>query len=468
VLKIEKTVFISYRRTNIWMAIAVHKHLTTNGYDVFFDYETIQSGDFEQILLNNIESRAHFIVILTPSALANCNDPNDWLRREIEHALTHKRNIIPLTFEGFNYEDMIRYLPDHISVPLKRYNGLDVPASYFQDAMCKLETRLNIPLDTILHPPMRRAKAEAVRQQNIIDNEPPVMPNQLEAEQLVEQSKGLILASSFDHALSLIEKALEVYPAFAEGYACRAWVKVWLKRYDEALADVEIALDQNPDNATAYFARGNLHREQGNYELAIADYDMAIRLNPSSTVAYNNRGVSHEAINNYEKALSDYSMALRCNPYYTKSRINRGELRLKTADINGALQDFSETIRIEPSYFTAWYFRGLAHVENGDYYSAIYDFTECLRLNPDNIEAHYSRGYAKRKLGDYVGAISDYTQVIDVTTDHADAYTNRGEAKLGKHDYAGAIADFEAALRIEPNLQAAKENLRIARTKNRK
>jgi hypothetical protein len=34
---IEKTVFISYRRTNAPWALAIFKELTHNGYDAFFD-----------------------------------------------------------------------------------------------------------------------------------------------------------------------------------------------------------------------------------------------------------------------------------------------------------------------------------------------------------------------------------------------------------------------------------------------
>ena len=37
--RIEKSVFISYRRTNIPWALNVYQDLTHHGYDVFFDYE---------------------------------------------------------------------------------------------------------------------------------------------------------------------------------------------------------------------------------------------------------------------------------------------------------------------------------------------------------------------------------------------------------------------------------------------
>lgn len=61
--RIEKTVFISYRRKDISWALAVYHYLTKHNFDVFFDYKSIPSGDFEQIIVGNIKARAHFLVI---------------------------------------------------------------------------------------------------------------------------------------------------------------------------------------------------------------------------------------------------------------------------------------------------------------------------------------------------------------------------------------------------------------------
>jgi TIR domain len=94
--RIEKTVFVSYRRVDRWPALAVFKDLTQHGYDVFIDYDGIASGDFERAIVDNIRARAHFVLLLTPTALERCDDPADWLRREIEVALEAKRNIVPL------------------------------------------------------------------------------------------------------------------------------------------------------------------------------------------------------------------------------------------------------------------------------------------------------------------------------------------------------------------------------------
>jgi formylglycine-generating enzyme required for sulfatase activity len=152
--RIEKTVFISYRRKDISWALAVYQDLTHQGYDVFFDYTSIPSGDFEQIIISNIKARAHFVLILTPTALDRCNKPGDWLRREIETAINEKRNIIPLFFNGFKFGSVS--VSKQLTGKLKnvsRYNGMNVHQDYFREAMERLRTQyLNVPLDAVLHP----------------------------------------------------------------------------------------------------------------------------------------------------------------------------------------------------------------------------------------------------------------------------------------------------------------------------
>src|SRR5580658_5401226 len=147
--RVEKTVFISYRRrTDFSWAQAIFENLTQHGYDVFFDVNGIASGDFEQVIVSNIEARAHFLVVLTPSALERCGEPGDWLRREIETAIESKRNIVPLMLEGFSFDTpaIASQLTGSLA-PLRKYNGLDVPASYFLAAMDRLrDKRLSVSL----------------------------------------------------------------------------------------------------------------------------------------------------------------------------------------------------------------------------------------------------------------------------------------------------------------------------------
>src|SRR5215831_12713345 len=119
--RIEKTVFISYRRADEPWALAVFENLTQHGYDVFIDYDGLASGNFETAILENIKARAHFLVLLTPTALERSGDPNDWMRREIEAALDSRRNIVPLMLAGFDFSKSP--LTGKLGA-LPRYNGL--------------------------------------------------------------------------------------------------------------------------------------------------------------------------------------------------------------------------------------------------------------------------------------------------------------------------------------------------------
>jgi hypothetical protein len=203
--QIEKTVFISYRRTDMPWALAVYQHLTMHDYDVFFDYESINSGDFEQIIIGNIKARAHFIVILTPSALDRCMEPNDWLRREIEIAMDYKRNIIPLIMEGFDFGNpsVTKNLTGKLAT-LKKYNGLSVPPGYFNDAMRNLRLKfLNISLNAVLRPVSNTVQKAVKRQQDAANKISPIsqqdlMQNQLHEFEFVALGPNLSYVFIFD------------------------------------------------------------------------------------------------------------------------------------------------------------------------------------------------------------------------------------------------------------------------------
>jgi sarcosine oxidase delta subunit len=166
--RIEKTVFISYRRADAPWALTIYQWLKSHGYDVFFDFEGIASGSFADVILENIRARAHFLALLTPTALDRCDVPGDWLRREIEEAMVTRRNIVPIMLDGFSFgaDATKAKLTGHLT-GLSGYNGLAVAPSMFDDAMSKLDARfLNVERDSVIHPASVRAMEVAEHQQN--------------------------------------------------------------------------------------------------------------------------------------------------------------------------------------------------------------------------------------------------------------------------------------------------------------
>ncbi len=260
-LRVEKTVFISYRRTNKPWALFVYQNLTMYGYDVFIDFQNINSGNFEKAILDNIRTRAHFIIILTPSALERCKNPGDWLRREIETALDEKRNIVPLMVEEFDFgSPLVREaLTGKISI-LNEINGLRIPDDYPLEAMERLRERyLNVALSDIALPVLHDEAQEITNAEKTAANEAaPVEEEQLTAQTWFEKGYVFQEAKNLDEAVRCYSEALQLDPNLDAALNNLGVMFDDLKRYEEAEASYRKAIELNPSYAKAYSNLGNL------------------------------------------------------------------------------------------------------------------------------------------------------------------------------------------------------------------
>ena len=378
--RIEKTVFISYRRTNVPWVLAIYQDLTQQGYDVFFDYKGIASGDFESVILENIRARAHFLVLLTPSALKRCGTPDDWLSREIETALETKRNIVPIMLEGFDFgtPEIASSLTGKLAA-LKAYNALSVPSEYFMEAMDRLRDKfLNVALDAVLHPASDDAKRAAADQQALAAAAPAVIKKELNAQEWFERAQRM-------------------------GY-----------NYDEQIRCYTEAIRLNPDFAEAYIDRGIVLKWQGKQAEAIKDFNEAIRLKPDDADAYIDRGITQELQGKLAKAIKDFNEAIRLNPGYAEGYFRRGVAHSKQGKLAKAIKDYNKAIRLNPDHINAYYYRGITLKEQGKLAEAIKDFNEAIRINPGFPDFYSDRGVARALQGKLAEAIKDFQKYLDL------------------------------------------------------
>lgn len=367
--RIEKTVFISYRRANFWTALAIYQNLTTHGYDVFFDYKSIPSGDFGKVITENIKYRAHFLVVLSPSALERCNEPGDWLRREIEIAIDSQRNIIPLTMKDFDFGSTTtkKILIGKLG-KLKKFNAMSIPAEYFEEAMDKLRSNrfLNRPLESISHPVSE-------------------ITNRITEEQI----------SAAKEAAPIDQKQLTAQEWFERGYV----FAVESNNYDEAIRCFSEAITLQRNYANAYFNRGKARKAKGDQEGAIKDYDIVIRLQPDDAEAYNNRGILRRTKGDLDGAIQDFDKAIRLQSNYAEAYNNRGNVHRTKGDLDRAIQDYDEAISLQPNYTQAIYNRGYVYQTKGDTDRAIKNYQESLQIKPNDNHARISLFSLLKKLG---------------------------------------------------------------------
>jgi hypothetical protein len=100
--RVDYDIFISYRRIdgrdharNIQLA------LKAAGYKrIFFDYNSIQKGEFTKRIIDAVYSCKDFILVLSPKSMKRCGKEGDPVANEIRAAAKYNKNIIPLTIDN--------------------------------------------------------------------------------------------------------------------------------------------------------------------------------------------------------------------------------------------------------------------------------------------------------------------------------------------------------------------------------
>lgn len=409
---VQKTVFICYRHANIYMARSVSYELEQHGFDVFLDYKSIDAGDWRKSIRAHIEARAHFLVVLTPSALERCVNPDDILRMEIEHAIDHKRNIIPLMFEGFSFEIARPYFSPKMHI-LPDYNALSVPDMYFEDAMERLRSRfLNVPLETVPHPDLPQPVSDPA---SAVIEQPEA--ELVQAETWFERGIAKYHMARAHDSIADFTRAIELNPSYAEAYYRRGNAYQVMRQFPQAVADWERAIAHAPDDPRVPIFRSRIYRVQNQFQQALAAADQAIARTPDNAEAYLNRGGIHQDAKRYKAAIGDFTKAVELNPQYSFAYNNRGN----------------------------------AHANLGDFDAAQADYDTAIRLNPGFTNAHFNRARLAARAGRTDDAMSDLNLVIEAVPTHAHALAWRAELRHKMGDSSGAQADMAAALALAPD-----------------
>ncbi len=275
-----KTIFISYRRSvSRFIARSIFMDLKANNYDVFMDVETIDSGEFDKIILSQIAARAHFVLVLATGTLERVNEADDWLRREIETAMDLHRNIVPVMVDDFNFNGMEQYLTGKLT-ELPRFNGLRLYFDYFEAAMDKLRNRyLKQPIDG------------------------KIVPTPKQDEPIVEQKIALTASGATSQLL-----------LNAEIYIARGLTKERRGNLEDAVSDYTKAIAHDPDYPDVFYHRAKARLKQNDLEGALADFSETVERNPHNSNAFVDRGEVHFALGRPDDALVDFRKANNLKP----------------------------------------------------------------------------------------------------------------------------------------------------------
>ena len=131
-------VFISYRRGPADpYALLLQQFLQGRGLSVFLDHLDLRAGRFDEKLFRIIDQSCTFLVILTAQALDRCTEAEDWLRREIVHAIESHGRIIPVTVAPFQFTPEVKKLDPAIQ-ELSSYNGVEFSSLHIESTISRI------------------------------------------------------------------------------------------------------------------------------------------------------------------------------------------------------------------------------------------------------------------------------------------------------------------------------------------
>jgi tetratricopeptide (TPR) repeat protein len=257
--------------------------------------------------------------------------------------------------------------------------------------------------------------------------------------------------------------------------------------------------------------------EKGMYQEAIAEFQDAIKANPGLSKVYNNLGKAYLAAGKAEEAISAFQKALNIDPQYADYHNNLGAVYLKSEKCKLAADSFQKALGINPYYGEAYYNLGLALILNGiikeDYLlatnlkeRALEAMEKAAVVNPGFRNEHFDEAKGLLTRDELEEAWKEFNQAkaeenvpqaeslsldfylrflhkedeIDDTTmrqyiqsledfarknpHFADVHNDLGIAHtvLCKYINERAIQHFREAIKINPNYEKARRNLKLA------
>ena len=206
------------------------------------------------------------------------------------------------------------------------------------------------------------------------------------------------------------------------GFKTAAQADIW----DNSEVLWQTAAKYAPDDGYIMANLGNYYGKTGKLDEAAACFEKAIQSKKANANVFEGMGNVYGSRNEHQKAA----------------------------------EMFTEAIKLDPRKGNYYFNRGTAYT-NFDPAKGIEDFNTALPLLPPakRVEVFSNRAYCYLKMEQYDKALADYSAVIDAGSPREKDYFDRGVVRSKLNDIPGAIKDLEAALRINPNYDLAKNGL---------
>ena len=191
-------------------------------------------------------------------------------------------------------------------------------------------------------------------------------------------------------------------------------------------------------------------------ELSIAPLIAAA---PPGTVELAERAFAEARFGDAKRLLDRVLIADPGNP---RARLVVAELILASGASKEAAKAFGQLLERPEVKTRALQGHGISLMLLGDRKNGFKSLREAVEEDPKLWRAWNALGYYHDSQRDWTAAAESYGKALDGNPDSAIVFNNRGFSMLMQERLDEAIADLDRALRIDPDFEVARENMRLA------
>jgi tetratricopeptide (TPR) repeat protein len=169
----------------------------------------------------------------------------------------------------------------------------------------------------------------------------------------------------------------------------------------EALSEYQRAVRIYPNYADAHNNLGAILLQSGRTTEAVVEYQAAVRLDPDYPDAHSNLGSALSQIpGRLPDATAELETAVRLDPENARRRAALGNVLLQTPGrLPEAIVQLETAVRIDPELTDAHYALAIGFAQTpGRLPDAVIEFNTVLRSRPDDAGAHYQLGIALSRM----------------------------------------------------------------------
>ncbi len=203
-------------------------------------------------------------------------------------------------------------------------------------------------------------------------------------------------------------------------------------------------------------------RQAGYWRDTSSLFSYTLGVDPENKIALSQLGVQARERGNYSEAYLYLSKAVGLYPSDFEAQGNQAKLLWQMGRTDDAIYHYSEAMRISPRNSRPYVDIGIIKAEQSDFAAAITYLEKAIALRPDDQEIRMNLGLVLYRQGRYDAAAREFSAIIQGNQEYAPGYNGLGLVYMDTGRIGEAITSFRAALRLDPGLEIARQNLETA------